>query len=61
MDYLAGIDLGSTTLKAVIYDTARQHHRQRVPADRALPSRPGASGMDGVAAGADLGRQRGRH
>ena len=35
MDYLVGIDLGSTTLKAVIYDT-------RATSSPAAPARPNA-------------------
>ncbi len=56
MDYLMGIDLGSTSLKAVVYDLAGQQSGGRNPAHAAVPPGSGTSRLDGLATGTDLGR-----
>ena len=60
-DYLAGIDLGSTTLKAVIYDTGGNVVASACRPTEQAPPRPETSRVDGLAAGPDLGRRCGSH
>ena len=61
MDYLAGIDLGSTSLKCVIYDLDWQCCRQRQPSNGTFSPESCSPGMDGLGARADLGRDSGGH
>jgi xylulokinase len=55
MEYLAGIDLGSSSLKCVIYDLAGNVIASGVPSDRAFSSQSGTSRMDRMAARTNLG------
>ena len=59
MDYLVGIDLGSTNLKAIVYDaTGRVAARASRPTQRFNPD-PEPAAMGDLEAGTDLGRRGG--